>query len=83
MLLSQAEKRDQLQKYLSLNKIQTLVYYGTPLHLHKATKSLGYKKGSLPVAEKLSKKVLALPHHQNLTKKQILHVCKTINKFYN
>ena len=44
MLLSQAEKRDSLQKYLSLNKIQSLVYYGTPLHLHKATKKLGYKK---------------------------------------
>ena len=83
MLLSQAEKRDKLQKYLSLNKIQSLVYYGTPLHLHKATKILGYKKGSLPIAEKLAKKVLALPHHQNLSKNQILYVCKKINNFYN
>jgi len=83
MLLSQAEKRDSLQKYLSLNKIQSLVYYGTPLHLHKATKKLGYKKGSLPMAEKLSNKVLALPHHQNLSKEQILYVCKKINNFYN
>ena len=54
MLLSQAEKRDNLQKYLSLNKIQSLVYYGTPLHLHKATKILGYKKGSLPIALRAS-----------------------------
>ena len=83
MLLAQAEKRDNLQKYLSSNKIQSLVYYGTPLHLHKATKKLGYKKGSLPVAEKLASKVLALPHHQNLSKKQILYVCKKINDFYN
>ena len=83
MLLSQAEKRDRLQKYLSLNKIQSLIYYGTPLHLHKATKKLGYKKGSLPIAEKLASKVLALPHHQNLSKDQILHVCKKINNFYN
>ncbi len=83
MLLSQAEKRDKLQKYLSLNKIQSLVYYGTPLHLHKATKNLGYKKGSLPMAEKLASKVLALPHHQNLSKKEILYVCKKINDFYS
>ena len=83
MLLSQAEKRDSLQKYLSLNKIQSLVYYGTPLHLHKATKKLGYKKGSLPIAEKLAKNVLALPHHQNLSKKQILYVCDKINGFYS
>ena len=83
MLLAQAEKRDHLQKYLSSNKIQSLIYYGTPLHLHPATKHLGYKKGSLPMAEKLANKVLALPHHQNLTKKQILYVCKKINNFYN
>ena len=83
MLLSQAEKRDSLQKYLNSNKIQSLVYYGTPLHLHKATKKLGYKKGSFPIAEKLSSKVLALPHHQNLSKEQILYVCKKINNFYN
>jgi dTDP-4-amino-4,6-dideoxygalactose transaminase len=83
MLLSQAEKRNALQKYLNLNKIQSLIYYGTPLHLHKATKKLGYKKGSLPVAEKLANKVLALPHHQNLSKEQILYVCKKINNFYS
>ena len=83
MLLSQAEKRDSLQKYLSLNKIQSLVYYGTPLHLHKATKKLGYTRGSLPMAEKLASKVLALPHHQNLSKEQILYACKKINSFYN
>lgn len=83
MLLSQAQKRDELQKYLSKNKIQSLVYYGTPLHLHKATKKLGYKKGSFPIAEKLAKNVLALPHHQNLSKKQIVYVCDKINSFYS
>ena len=54
-----------------------------PLHLHPATKKLGYKKGSLPNSEKLANKVLALPHHQNLSKKQIIYVCDKINKFYN
>ena len=83
ILLSQAEKRDALQRYLSSNKIQSLIYYGTPLHLHNATKKLGYKKGSLPIAEKLANKVLALPHHQNLSKEQILYVCKKINNFYS
>tara|TARA_Y100001958_G_C20644226_1_gene175378 strand:- start:292 stop:447 length:156 start_codon:yes stop_codon:yes gene_type:complete len=51
--------------------------------MHKASKILQVKKGSLPMAEKLASKVLALPHHQNLTKKQILYVCNKIKEFYN
>ena len=62
------KKRDKLQKYLNKFKIQSLVYYKTPLHLHKATKFLGYKKGDFPIAEKLAKQVLSLPHHQHLKK---------------
>ena len=81
MFLAQCENRDKLQKYLNINKIQSLIYYGTPLHLHPATKNLGFKKGSLPVAEKLAK-VLALPHHQNLSKKQIHFVANKVNDFY-
>ena len=50
---------------------------------HAENRKLGYKKGSLPMAEKLASKVLALPHHQNLSKEQILYVCKKINNFYN
>ena len=41
-----------------------------------------FHKNKLPVSEKLAKKVLALPHHQNLSEKQIKTVCKEINKFY-
>ena len=65
------EKRDALQKYLKKFKIQSLVYYNTPLHLHKGTRFLGYKKGDFPKAEKFSKKVLSFPHHQNLKKSEI------------
>ena len=83
MFLIQAEKRNKLQQYLSKNKIQSLIYYGTPLHLQPAAKKLGYKKGSLPNSERLANKVLALPHHQNLSRKQILYVCNKINEFYN
>ena len=83
MFLIQAEKRDSLQKFLTKKKIQSLIYYSKPLHMHKASKILQVKKGSLPMAEKLANKVLALPHHQNLTKKQILYVCNKIKEFYN
>lgn len=76
------KNRNNLQKFLNKHNIQSLIYYGTPLHLHPATKYLNYKKGSLPISEDISKKVLALPHHQYLNENQIKYVCNKINKFF-
>tara|TARA_B100000029_G_scaffold232220_2_gene229619 strand:- start:210 stop:1304 length:1095 start_codon:yes stop_codon:yes gene_type:complete len=83
MFVTYCEDRDNLQNYLKKNKIQSLIYYKTPLHLHKATSYLGYKKGSFPIAEKLVKKVLSFPHHQYLKESQIKFICKKINSFYS
>ena len=82
MFIVQAKKRDKLKIYLDDLGIETLVYYGTPLHLHEACKSLGYNLGDFPVAEKQCNEVLALPHHQHLTEDQIEFVCEKINLFY-
>jgi dTDP-4-amino-4,6-dideoxygalactose transaminase len=71
MFITQAERRDQLKAFLAERGVESLVYYGTPLHLHKAAASLGYKRGDLPVAEAQADRVLALPHHQHLTEDQI------------
>ena len=82
MFITLCEARDKLQKYLNKFKIQSLVYYNTPLHLHKATKFLGYKKGDFPNAERLCKKVLSFPHHQHLKKNEIKFVVNKINQFF-
>ena len=82
MFIALCENRDELKSFLDKNRIQTLIYYGTPLHLHKASKVLGYEKGDFPVAEDCAKKVLDFPHHQYLKKNQILYVCRKINQFY-
>jgi dTDP-4-amino-4,6-dideoxygalactose transaminase len=82
MMIAQAERRDRLQAYLEERGIQTLVYYGTPLHLHPAAAKLGYKRGDFPVAEAQAARVLALPHHQHLTEEQIAFVADSINAFY-
>ena len=82
MFITQAERRDKLKDYLSERGIESLVYYGTALHLHKAAAKLGYKRGDFPVAERQCDRVLALPHHQHLTEDQITYVAETVNKFY-
>ena len=83
MFITLCEKRDQLQKYLKKFNIQSLIYYKTPLHLHKATKFLGYSKGDFQNAENITTKVLSFPHHQHLSRKEVEFVCKKIDSFYN
>lgn len=82
MFITQADDRDRLQKYLADHGVQTLVYYGTALHLHKAAASLGYKRGDFPVAERQCDRVLALPHMQYLSEDQVSYAAELVNKFY-
>ena len=82
MFVVLAENRNKLQEYLKNFNIQSLLYYPTPLHLHNSMKYLGYKKGNLINAERITSKVISFPHHQHLTEKQIKFVSEKINKFY-
>lgn len=82
MFITQADERDRLQKFLAEHGVQTLVYYGTALHLHKAAASLGYQRGDFPVAERQCDRVLALPHMQYLSEDQVAYAAELVNKFY-
>jgi len=82
MFVVLAENRNKLQEYLKKFNIQSLLYYPTPLHLHNSMKYLGYKKGNLINAERITSKVISFPHHQHLTEKQIKFVSEKINRFY-
>ncbi len=70
-------KRDELINYLNKKGIDCSIYYPKPLHLCTHIKKLGYKKGDFPVAEKLSKQVLSLPIHPNVTKEQLNYIVNT------
>ena len=82
MFVSFAENRNGLQKYLSEHHVQSLIYYGTPLHLQIASKKHGYKKGDYPMAEYFCDRVISLPFHQYLKEEEILLVSELVNKYY-
>jgi dTDP-4-amino-4,6-dideoxygalactose transaminase len=82
MFLIQAERRDALKDHLESKGIQSLIYYGTPLHLQPVAKRYGYKRGDFPNAERQADQVLALPHHQHLTEEEIATVASEVNAFY-
>ncbi len=78
----QTKYRDKLKKYLDQKGIETAIHYPIPIHLQKAYAHLGYKKGSFPVAERLSKSVLSLPIFVGLREPEIDAICAVIKNFF-
>lgn len=76
------QHRDKLKEYLAAQGIGTAIHYHVPVHLQSAYTHLGYKKGSLPVAEKLSETILSLPLWPGLQPAQIKTVTDAIRKFF-
>lgn len=61
-------KRESIIRNLEKNGVSYGLYYPLPLHLQAAYKDLGYRKGDLPVAEKASEELLAIPIYPELTR---------------
>lgn len=78
----QTPKRDALMAFLSSHNIESKVHYPVPMHLQPAAKSLGYKKGDFPVAERMQQEMLSLPIHTDLTTGEIAYIIDKIILFF-
>ena len=72
-------QRDQLQKYLLENDIQTLIHYPIPPHKQKAYKY--YNHLSFPITEKIHEEVLSLPISPVLEQEEVQKVIEVLNKY--
>jgi dTDP-4-amino-4,6-dideoxygalactose transaminase len=77
-----AERRDELQRFLQANGVETLVHYPTPIHLQPAAKSLGYVPGDFPEAERAAAAILSLPLYPGLTLAAQDFVADLVADFY-
>lgn len=75
------ENRDDFQKYLKENGIGTVIHYPVPMHEQDAYKDLPYKKGDLPIAEKISSEVISLPMWYGMSDEEINYVIDKINQW--
>ena len=70
-------------KFMSDEGISTVIHYPIPIHLQPAYKYLNYKKGILPVTEKVSEEIVSLPIFPDLEDNEVDYVIKSIKKFFN
>ena len=77
-----APRRDALRAHLTAGGIGTEIYYPEPLHLQPCFAELGYRAGSLPIAERACGEVLALPIQPTLTAASQALVVDRIASFY-
>ena len=79
--LKDNETREELQKHLMNKGIMTKVYF-EPVHLKTFYKNkFNYKDGDLPRTEEISGKVLTLPLHPMLDKKEMDYIVETIKEY--
>lgn len=76
------EKKDEMGIFLATKGVGSAAFYPVPLHLQKAFEYLGYKEGSLPEAEKLSKQTVCLPIFPELTEEELVHIVNSIKDFF-
>jgi dTDP-4-amino-4,6-dideoxygalactose transaminase len=74
-------ERELLMKHLDSVGIGTGIHYPIPLHLSAAYRSLGYRPGDLPVAEKAAAEVLSLPMFPGLAADSQRRVVSEVHHF--
>lgn len=74
--------RDGLLEFLTKFGITCAIYYPVPVHLQKALKQLGYRRGDFKVAEKTAQEVLSLPIYPELKELEVRYICSKIREFF-
>lgn len=77
------ERRDELQKFLSDNGIQTLIHYPIPPHHQECYADAAWNKPllKLPITEKIHQQELSIPMNQAVTMEEAKAVVGVLNAF--
>lgn len=72
--------REKLGQSLKEKGIPTAVYYPKCLHEQPVYENLGYKWGSFPASEKVSREVISLPMHPFLTEEEQVMIANAVKE---
>lgn len=73
------ENRDEFQKYLSDNGIQTIIHYPTPPH--KQVAYAEWNNLSYPITEEIHRTIISLPISPVMTNEEVKKVVSVVNRY--
>lgn len=79
LFVTRTARRDELQKYLTENGVQTLIHYPIPPHKQKCYTD--WNNLSFPITEIIHTEVLSLPISQVMTEGEVKKLVSCINSF--
>jgi dTDP-4-amino-4,6-dideoxygalactose transaminase len=79
LFVVRSKRRDELQRFLADNDVQTLIHY--PIPPHKQAAYTSYNSMSLPITEEIHSEVLSLPISPVMTEDEINIVINAVNAF--
>ncbi|EJT02483.1 DegT/DnrJ/EryC1/StrS family aminotransferase [Rhizobium sp. CCGE 510] len=74
--------RDELQRVLTADGIQSGLHYPIPVHLQKAHADLGYQTGDFPISEAAAREVLSLPIYPEMPAWHVDQVAAALEHAY-
>ncbi len=76
----ESDFRDELQKELTSAGVQTAIHYPEPIHLMEPYRDAEFPRGSLPVAERVAKRILSLPIYAELSEQSVRDVAEAVGR---
>jgi dTDP-4-amino-4,6-dideoxygalactose transaminase len=73
-------QRELLRERLAAAGVETLIHYPSPPHLQGAYATLGYGKGTFPVAEEMADSMISLPIGPAMSEAQVDRVVSAVNE---
>ncbi|MEN9328008.1 MAG: hypothetical protein RI947_816 [Candidatus Parcubacteria bacterium] len=80
LFVIEAEKRDELMKFLSAEGVQSLIHYPVPIHKQQCYSE--YNNVTLKNTEEKVNTILSLPMHPFMEEGEVVKVCDAVKKFY-
>lgn len=82
LFVIRSKERDELKSFLKDKGIETAIHYPMPIFEQPAYGFLEYSGKDLPVTKKVISEILSLPLYPELSKKEVMEICRTIKLFY-